>query len=150
MSLPRTYKGWSIDFDMKPIPYRGADWTATHPDYDASYEGPEDGWVGSHPVLTAATEKDLMVEIDCWEADQDDEDIAAIEKAAAALRSIAKRHGLTYAGIGFHDAPHGAFWAADGQILPLAKGGTGETISDAINKMLAREFFDTSTVEKAA
>ena len=146
MTLPRTYRGWQIDFDMKPIPYRGADWTATHPDYDASYEGPEDGWVGSHPVLTAATEKELWAEIDEWHLGQDDEDIAAIEKAAVALRSIAKRHGLTYASIDYHTA----FWGAKGHINKLAKAGHGRTASDAINKMLAGEFFDTSTVEKAA
>lgn len=72
MTLPREYRGWTVDFDMKPIPYRGADWTATHPDYDASYEGPEDGWVGSHPVLTAATEKELWAEIDEWELDREE------------------------------------------------------------------------------
>lgn len=68
----RTYRGWLIDCDPKPIPVRNCDWTATHPDYDASYEGPEDGWVGSHPILYAATEKDLMVEIDCWHMDEEE------------------------------------------------------------------------------
>jgi len=150
MTLPREYRGWTVDFDMKPIPYRGADWTATHPDYDASYEGPEDGWVGSHPVLTAATEKELWAEIDEWHLGQDDEDIAAIEKAAAALRSIAKRHGLTYATIDFHDASHREFWGAKGHDDKLAKAGHGDNIREAIEAMLAREFFDTSTVEKAA
>ena len=147
----RTYKGWSIDFDMKPIPYRGSDWTATHPDYDASYEGPEDGWVGSHPVLSAATEEELWAEIDEWHLGQDDEDIAAIEKAAAALRSIAKRHGLTYASIDFHDRGngHGEFWSACGHVDHLAKSSNAETIGKAIEAMLAREFFDTKA-EKAA
>lgn len=68
MSLPRIYRDWSIDInDLAPASMA---WQATHKDYDASYEGPEDGWVASHPVLSAATEKDLMVEIDCWEMDE--------------------------------------------------------------------------------
>lgn len=70
MSLPRTYRDWSIDInDLAPASMQ---WQAVHKDYDASYEGPEDGWVGSHPVLSAATEKDLMVEIDCWEMDREE------------------------------------------------------------------------------
>ncbi|WP_230280230.1 hypothetical protein [Croceicoccus sp. Ery15] len=137
--MNKTYKGWTIDFDMKPIPYRGADWTATHPDYDASYEGPEDGWVGSHPVLTAATEKELWAEIDEWHLGQDDEDIAVIEKAAAALRSIAKRHGLTYAGIGFHERnnSHGAFWAANGHTPEASRHQLAPTAGKAVAGMLA-------------
>lgn len=145
--MNKTYKGWSIDFDMKPIPYRGSDWTATHPDYDASYEGPEDGWVGSHPVLTAETEEELWAEIDDWHLGQDDEDIAVIEKAAVALRSIAKRHGLTYASIDHHTASYGPFWGAKGHMNKLAKAGHGRTVGDAIRAMIACEFFDTSTVE---
>jgi hypothetical protein len=59
-----TYKGWSIDYDAKPIPHRGFDWTATSPDYDADCD--EDGFfvcAGQH--VSAATLEDLMVEIDC-------------------------------------------------------------------------------------
>ena len=146
--IPRTYRDWSIDInDLAPASMR---WQAVHKDYDASYEGPEDGWVGSHPVLFAATEKDLMVEIDCWEMDQDDEDIAAIEAASDALRSIAKRHGLSYISINFHDAPHGEFWHANGHVGPLVHSGNGKTVTDAIPAMLASKPFDTSKVEKAA
>ena len=147
MTLPREYRGWSIDFDMKPIPHRGADWTATHPDYDASYEGPEDGWVGSHPVLTAATEKELWAEIDEWHLGQDDEDIAAIEKAAVALRSIAKRHGLIYASIGFHDAECGQFWAADGHTADTTRSLLAPTAGKAVAGMLAAA---PRNLEKAA
>ena len=73
----KTYRGWSIECDPKPIPSRDCDWTATHPDYDASYEGPEDGWVASHPVLYAATEAEVRAEIDDWffqNCEQCDED----------------------------------------------------------------------------
>ena len=129
MSLPREYLGWQIDIN--------ADWP-----------GPElwEAWHRDHEgtTLRAATEKDLMVEIDCWEADQDDEDIAAIEKAAAALRSIAKRHGLTYASIDCHDAPHREFWGAKGHAGKLTKAGNGDNIRKAIEAMHASEFYDTS------
>lgn len=70
MSLPRTYRGWSID--INDLAHASDYWQAVHKDYDASYEGPEDGWVASHDILYAATEKDLMVEIDCWEMDREE------------------------------------------------------------------------------
>lgn len=54
-----TYRKWSISFDYG---YHNA----THPDYEASYEGPEDGWVGSHPALSARELPDLHAEIDAW------------------------------------------------------------------------------------
>ena len=75
MSLPRTYRGWSID--INDLAHASDYWQAVHKDYDASYEGPEDGWVGSHPVLTAATEAEVRAEIDDWffqNCDQCDED----------------------------------------------------------------------------
>lgn len=68
-----THRGWKIDFDAKPIPCRSFDWTATHPDYDASYEGPEDGWVSNGLSVSAGSYKELLAEIDCaqddWEAE---------------------------------------------------------------------------------
>lgn len=147
MTLPRTYRDWRID--VNPDAPASMFWQAVHKDYDASYEGPEDGWVASHPVLSAATEKDLMVEIDCWHMEQDDEDIAAIAAAADALRSLAERHGLTYASIDFYGDKR-VFWSCKGHNGPLAKSGTGSTIPAAIESMLSSEYFDTSTVEKAA
>ncbi len=66
MTEPRTHRGWRIQYDPKPIPDRRYDWIASHPDYEASYEGPEDGWVGSHPILHGATEAELRAEIDAW------------------------------------------------------------------------------------
>lgn len=38
---------WMIRFDPPPIPVRDMDWDFTHDNYDASYEGPEDGWVSN-------------------------------------------------------------------------------------------------------
>ena len=61
------YKGWQIYFDMPPIPCRDYDWSATGPNYDASYEGEEDGWVSSGGHVHAATYEELLMAIDDWE-----------------------------------------------------------------------------------
>ena len=59
-----TYRGWAIHYDPPPIPIRDFDWQATHPDYDASYEGPEDGWVDNGLKASARTRDALIEEID--------------------------------------------------------------------------------------
>lgn len=52
-----TYRGWSIGFEYG--------WCATHPDYDASWEGEEYGWVGNGLHITGCqTRDDLIEEID--------------------------------------------------------------------------------------
>lgn len=57
--MTATYRGWLLGFEYG--------WhTATHPDFDASWEGTEDGWVGSHPTLSGRTLDDLKAEIDAW------------------------------------------------------------------------------------
>ena len=58
------HRGWAISFDYPPIPCRDFDWSATSPDYDASYEGEEDGWVSSGTVLHGRTRADVIAEID--------------------------------------------------------------------------------------
>lgn len=63
MSYSSHYKGWSVDYDAKPIPYRGADWTATSPDYDCDCD--EDGFfvcAGTH--VEAETFEELCERID--------------------------------------------------------------------------------------
>lgn len=61
MSAPDTYRGWTV--------YR-CEWTngwrAVGPDYDASWEGPEDGWVDNGQKADAATREALIEEIDAW------------------------------------------------------------------------------------
>ena len=66
-----SYKGWKISFDMPPIPCRDFDWQATAPDYDASWEGEEDGWVSSGGHVTAATYEQLLQEIEDYIAGDD-------------------------------------------------------------------------------
>lgn len=61
-----TYRGWAISFDRPPIPVRDFDWSAPSPDYDASYEGPEDGWVASGAVVHGATRDAVVAEVDAW------------------------------------------------------------------------------------
>lgn len=45
-------------------------YTGVHEDYDCDWQGEEDGWVGSHPILSARTRNGLIAEIDAWHEDQ--------------------------------------------------------------------------------
>lgn len=56
------HRGWVIYRGRWPEP----EWTATSPNYDASYEGPEDGWVSNGEHVSAATREELIEEIDNW------------------------------------------------------------------------------------
>jgi hypothetical protein len=60
--MAEKYREWSIHRGRWPEP----EWSATSPNYDASYEGPEDGWVSNGEHVTAATRKELLAEIDRW------------------------------------------------------------------------------------
>ena len=51
------YRGWELDFEYG---YH----TATHADYDADYQGPEDGWVSNGLRLSERTLTDLIEAID--------------------------------------------------------------------------------------
>lgn len=66
-ALPMTYRDWEISFDMPPIPFRGFDWTATHEDFDGAPDA-NDG-----RQVHAATYEDLLVEIDSFIADREEE-----------------------------------------------------------------------------
>ena len=61
-----TYRGWHIARGRWPEP----SWVAYSPNYDASYEGPEDGWVDNGEKADAETRDELMVEIDNWFAER--------------------------------------------------------------------------------
>lgn len=54
---PATHRSWPMDYDPKPIPSRVFDWSATHPDYDGE---------GDNRQVFAATQAELMAEIDAW------------------------------------------------------------------------------------
>lgn len=65
MSYSSHHKGWRVDYDAKPIPYRGFDWTATSPDYDCDCD--QDGFfVCSGGSVSAETYDLLLEEIDAW------------------------------------------------------------------------------------
>lgn len=55
------YKGWKLCPPDFPIP-----WTAYGPNYDASYEGEEDGWVDNGEKASANTREQLIEEIDIY------------------------------------------------------------------------------------
>lgn len=57
-----TYRGWNVHQGRWPEPA----WRAFSPDYDASYEGEEDGWVSNGECADAATYDELTMEIDDW------------------------------------------------------------------------------------
>ena len=68
---PDKHRGWTIHYDPPPIPVRSFDWTATHPDFDASWEGDEDGWVSNGLQVQAATREELIAEIDAMQDELD-------------------------------------------------------------------------------
>lgn len=53
------HRGWLIDWDYGYF-------TATSPNYDASYEGEEDGWIDNGQRVSARTLEGLFAEIDAW------------------------------------------------------------------------------------
>lgn len=56
---PDSHRGWAITWDY-------GEFQATGPNYDASYEGEEDGWVDNGHRVFARTREDLIEEIDAW------------------------------------------------------------------------------------
>lgn len=54
-----TYRGWSISWDY-------GEYSATGPDYDASWEGEEDGWVDNGQRVFARTYHSVCAEVDAW------------------------------------------------------------------------------------
>ena len=56
---PDEHRGWRIEWDY-------GQFSATGPDYDASWEGEEDGWVDNGHRVFARTREDLIEEIDAW------------------------------------------------------------------------------------
>lgn len=59
----KTYRGWSVDYDPKPIPHRGFDWSATSPDFDCDCEDGAFVICSGHQV-SAASFEELCAEID--------------------------------------------------------------------------------------
>jgi hypothetical protein len=59
---PETYRGWTISWDY------GQYW-AVSPDYDASYEGEEDGWVDNGQRVSGRTIDEVYAEVDEWFAE---------------------------------------------------------------------------------
>ena len=58
--IPDTYRGWSISQECDDNFY------GTGPNYDASYEGPEDGWVDNGERCSGRTWDELRDEIDAY------------------------------------------------------------------------------------
>jgi hypothetical protein len=58
-----TYRGWEIRPNNFPY-LKCMTFEATSPDYNPSYEGPEDGWLTCGHILTAETVDELKKLID--------------------------------------------------------------------------------------
>lgn len=69
MSISERYRGWLLDYDPKPIPDRSYDWIAISPNYDASWEGEEAGWVDNGEKVHGATYDEVCAAVDEWFAD---------------------------------------------------------------------------------
>lgn len=61
------YGPWRIHHDPPPIPIRSDDWHFVHENYDASYEGEEDGWVSNGLGGSCASFADALNECDALE-----------------------------------------------------------------------------------
>lgn len=57
------HRGWAVTWDY-------GFYTATGPNYDASWEGEEDGWVDNGHRVTARTREALIEEVDAWFEEQ--------------------------------------------------------------------------------
>lgn len=64
------YRNWAIWRGRWPEP----EWNATSPNYDASYEGPEDGWVDNGQKADGRTRDELIANIDAWFDENSSED----------------------------------------------------------------------------
>lgn len=62
MTEPSFHRGWTISQGRWPEPA----WSAVSPNYDASWEGEEDGWVDNGEKADAQTREALIEEIDAW------------------------------------------------------------------------------------
>lgn len=86
--MTQIYRGWSLHYDPPPIPVRDFDWRATGPDYDASYEGPEDGWVSNGEQVNGNSREEVCDLIDEWFEDQAAADRAAVLAPFKAIEDI--------------------------------------------------------------
>lgn len=59
MSSPPTYRGWEITWEY-------GYYYATGPNYDASWEGEEDGWVDNGERVSSRTSNGIHDEIDAY------------------------------------------------------------------------------------
>ena len=58
------YGPWTIWYDPPPIPCRNMDWHYSHDNFDASWEGEEDGWVGNGLCGSCGSFADALNECD--------------------------------------------------------------------------------------
>lgn len=62
---------WRITYDPPPIPIRTMDWEFSHDDFDASWEGEEDGYVSNGLGGRGSSVEDCKAQIADIEEDRD-------------------------------------------------------------------------------
>lgn len=67
---PDMHKGWSISFVHPPIPWRDADWSATHPQYDVWTDDFGNSYDNGF-VVQAESRDALIAKIDAWDDEAD-------------------------------------------------------------------------------
>ena len=78
MNAPITYRGWNVATDFNG-------YVAIGPNYDASYEGPEDGWIDNGQRVFSGSIDGVKSEIDGWIETQLFEALNAIVQSGVAL-----------------------------------------------------------------
>lgn len=83
------YGDWTVSYDPPPIPCRKHDWAFSHRDFDASWEGEEDGWIGNGLCGTAESPEECLREIHWIEEDKGMPFTASAEARAMFEASVA-------------------------------------------------------------
>jgi hypothetical protein len=84
------YGPWTIHYDPPPIPDRRFDWHFTHEDYDASWEGEEDGYSDNGLAGSAESVEACKREIHWIEDDKEMPFTASAEARAMFEASVAE------------------------------------------------------------
>jgi hypothetical protein len=86
---------WRIYYDPPPIPVRYCDWHYIHDDYDASWEGEEDGWVSNGLGGSAESPEACLEEIRDYEDEHFDCQCSAAHPAECMALACARRDVFT-------------------------------------------------------
>jgi hypothetical protein len=134
---PDTYRGWQVSFDYGYF-------NATHPDFEADWQGEEDGWVGSHPTLSGRTRADMEAEVDAWFEDNQPTAEQVREAAAKVAEEHYRDHSpCTVRAVNYRHAGHRIAAAIRAMPLPKASDKTTPVADDGLRGLL-RDWWEES------